>query len=192
MNTNIDNNQYLNNIKDLKILCPNIYNDSRGYFYESWNKENFDSIIKDEVTFYQDNHSSSSKGVIRGLHYQIEPNPQAKLIRCIVGSIFDVAVDIRKDSKTFGQWSGLELSEVNKFQLLIPEGFAHGFLSLEENSILYYKTTNNWNKSLERSIIWDDKDINIKWPLKSIPPIISNKDINAVSLSEAIKRKDIF
>ena len=175
----------------IKII-PDVFSDERGYFLESWNSKNLNKNLNKELIFTQDNISKSKKNVIRGLHYQIEPNPQAKLVRCISGSIFDVAVDIRKNSKTFGQWTGIELSEVNKFQLLIPEGFAHGFLSLEDDSILYYKTTNNWNKSLERTIIWNDKDINITWPLNSISPILSNKDINAVSLSEAIKLRDIF
>lgn len=180
------------NIEGLIKIVPDVYYDERGYFLESWNSKNLNKYLSNKFIFYQDNLSKSRKNVIRGLHYQIEPNPQVKLIRCISGAVFDVAVDIRKNSKTFGQWTGLELSEKNKFQLLIPVGFAHGFLSLEEDSILYYKTTNNWDKDLERTIIWDDKGIDIKWPLNGITPILSNKDKKAVSLSDAIKLKDIF
>ena len=179
-------------LQGLVKIVPDVFYDERGYFLESWNSKNLNNFISKKLIFSQDNLSKSKKNVLRGLHYQIEPNPQAKLIRCISGSIFDVAVDIRKNSNTFGHWTGLELSEKNKFQLLIPEGFAHGFLSLEDDSILYYKTTRNWNKNSERTIFWDDKSINIEWPLNGISPIISNKDKNSRTLLEAIKLKDIF
>ena len=152
-------------IEGLIKIIPDVYNDERGYFLESWNENNLNKFLGREIKFTQDNVSKSKKNVIRGLHYQIEPNPQSKLIRCLSGSIFDVAVDIRINSKTFGQWAAIELSEQNKFQLLIPEGFAHGFLSLENDSILYYKTTNKWVKELERTILWNDKEIDILWPL---------------------------
>ena len=179
-------------IEGLIQISPDVYTDERGYFLESWNENNLNKFLGREIKFTQDNVSKSKKNVIRGLHYQIEPNPQSKLIRCLSGSIFDVAVDIRINSKTFGQWAGIELSEKNKFQLLIPEGFAHGFLSLENDSILYYKTTDKWYKELERSILWNDKEIDILWPLLNEDLIISQKDENAFSLSEAIKLNYIF
>ena len=179
-------------IDGLLYISPDVFNDERGYFLESWNESNLNKFLGREIKFTQDNISKSKKNVIRGLHYQIKPNPQAKLIRCLSGSIFDVAVDIRINSKTFGQWAGIKLSENNKFQLLIPEGFAHGFLSLENDSILYYKTTNKWHKELERTILWNDKEIDILWPLLNQTPIISQKDANAISLSDAIKSNDIF
>ena len=122
----------------------------------------------------------------------MDPSSQDKLIRCLSGSIFDVAVDIRKNSKTFGQWAGLEISEKNKFQLLVPKGFAHGFLSLAEDSILYYKVTNLWDKKLEKTIKWNDKNIDIQWPLSINFPLISSKDKSGLSLEEAIKLKYIF
>ena len=122
----------------------------------------------------------------------MNPSPQEKLIRCLSGSIFDVAVDIRKNSKTFGQWAGVEISEKNKFQLLVPEGFAHGFLSLAEDSILYYKVSNLWDKKLEKTLKWNDKIIDIQWPLSTNIPLISAKDKSGISLEEAIKLKYIF
>ena len=173
-------------------LIPDIFCDNRGYFFETWNSEKLNQYLGKELLFVQDNISKSRKNVIRGLHYQIPPMPQAKLVNCISGSIFDVVVDIRFKSRTFGQWAGLTLSEQNKYQLLIPEGFAHGFLSLEEDSIIYYKTTNRWEKNLEKAINWNDKKIDISWPLKDKDPIISDKDKKAISLLEAIKLRDIF
>ncbi len=179
-------------IDGLIQIIPDVYNDERGYFLESWNNNKLNKFLGREIKFTQDNISKSKKNVIRGLHYQIKPNPQAKLIRCLAGSIFDVAVDIRINSKTFGQWAGIKLSEKNKFQFLIPEGFAHGFLSLENNSIIYYKITNKWVKELERAIVWNDKEIDILWPLPDKDFILSQKDENAFSFSEAIKLNDIF
>ncbi len=172
-------------------IIPDVFDDERGYFLEGWNESKLNKYIDKKLIFTQDNISKSKKDVIRGLHYQIEPRAQAKLVRCIYGSVFDVAVDIRKSSKTFGQWAGIVLSEKNKFQLLVPEGYAHGFLSLENNSIIYYKATSNWDKSLERSIIWNDPKINILWPLKN-SPIINTKDKNAITLEKALNLKEIF
>ena len=179
-------------LEGLIKIKPDIYNDERGYFYEGWNSKKLNQHIEKDLVFKQDNISKSKKNVLRGLHYQLPPTPQSKLVRCISGSILDVAVDIRKSSKTFGKWTAIKLSEENKFQLFIPEGFAHGFLSLQDNSIIYYKTSNNWDKNLERTIKWDDEDIKIFWPLKKIKPLISEKDKKGISLKEAIKLEEIF
>lgn len=179
-------------LEGLIHIIPDVFNDDRGYFLESWNSKKINEYLGKELIFTQDNISKSKKNVIRGLHYQMNPSPQEKLIRCLSGSIFDVAVDIRKNSKTFGQWAGLEISEKNKFQLLVPEGFAHGFLSLAEDSILYYKVSNLWDKKLEKTLKWDDQNIDIKWPLSTNSPLISTKDKSGFSLEEAIELKYIF
>ena len=168
--------------KGLFLISPQIFNDYRGSFYESWNKSVFNKKINSEVNFVQDNHSSSIKGVLRGLHYQTKPFPQGKLVRCISGKIFDVAVDLRNNSKTFGNWFGVELSSKNKKQLWIPEGFAHGFLTISNSAEVLYKTTHYWNKDCEKSIRWDDKTLDIKWPLYKVNrefPLISIKDEEA-------------
>jgi len=148
------------------ILCfsPTIYNDDRGFFYESWNLKNFNKIVGKNITFVQDNHSRSAKGVIRGLHYQVAPHAQGKLIRCVMGEIFDVVVDLRRDSPSYGEWGGIFLSSSNFKQLWIPPGFAHGFLTLTEFAEINYKVTDFWFKECERSIKWDDKSVNIVWP----------------------------
>ena len=180
------------NILDGPILIePKLFEDARGFFFESWNKSTFNNSVNKEIIFSQDNHSCSKKGVLRGLHYQIPPTPQGKLVRCINGEIFDVAVDLRKKSETFGEWISAKLSNNNKLMLWIPIGFAHGFLSLEENSEVIYKASGNYSKQFERSIIWNDPTINIKWPLQSInfnEPILSDKDEKACLIEEA----DIF
>ena len=173
------------------LLEPKLFEDPRGFFFESWNNSIFNNYANKEIIFSQDNHSCSKKGVLRGLHYQIPPTPQGKLVRCISGEIFDVAVDLRKRSETFGEWIGAHLSSHNKLMLWIPTGFAHGFLSLEENSEVVYKTSGNYDKQLERSIIWNDPKININWPFQRInyqEPILSDKDKNASLLMVA----DIF
>ena len=170
------------------IIEPAIFKDNRGFFYESWNQILFNKIVGEEVKFLQDNHSVSNIGVLRGLHYQIEPKPQGKLVRCIAGSIFDVAVDIRKSSPTFGEWTKIILNSVNKLMIWIPVGFAHGFLSLEDKSEVLYKTSELWSKDQERSIRWNDKKININWPLKDInfsEPLLSEKDARAPFLINA-------
>ena len=180
------------NILDGPLLVePTLFEDARGFFFESWNGSTFNNSLKKEIIFSQDNHSCSKKGVLRGLHYQIPPTPQGKFVRCISGEIFDVAVDLRKRSETFGEWISANLSSSNKLMLWIPVGFAHGFLSLEDNSEVIYKASGNYSKELERSIIWNDLTINIKWPLQNInfnEPILSEKDKNASLLKEA----DIF
>ena len=180
-----------NMFEGVYLIQPRVFQDNRGFFYESWNKKSFNKIVGEEVNFLQDNHSLSSLGVLRGLHYQIEPKPQGKLVRCISGSVFDVAVDIRKNSTTFGEWTSVVLDELNRLMLWIPNGFAHGFLSLKEKSEVIYKASGNYSKEHERSIIWNDPSINIKWPLQIInndEPNLSEKDANAPSLDNA----DIF
>ena len=184
-----------NIISDLFLISPNIFHDSRGHFYESWNKNIFDNVIGKGIDFMQDNQSSSLKGVLRGLHYQINPYPQGKLIKCLKGEIFDVAVDLRKSSNTFCEWIGIVLNEENKKQLWIPEGFAHGFLTMSNTADVLYKTNNFWNKDHERCIKWDDKNLGIQWPLNNINlqyPIVSTKDKNGASLDEAISNFEIF
>ncbi len=170
------------------LIKPDTYSDSRGYFYESWNQISFNHYLGEDVTFFQDNHSSSIIGVLRGLHYQIHPKPQGKLVRCTKGSIFDVAVDIRKNSATFGEWVSVKLNNLNKFMFWIPVGFAHGFLSLKDESEVLYKTSGFYSKEHQRSIRWDDKTLNIKWPLQKIKlsePILSERDKNAPYFNQA-------
>ena len=184
---NISSNK--GNILDgVYIIKPKIIQDDRGFFYESWNQELFNQAVGEEVNFQQDNHSSSKVGVLRGLHYQIGTKPQGKLVRCISGSVFDVAVDIRKSSSTFGEWASVVLDSVKKIMIWIPAGFAHGFLSLEENSEVLYKASDLWSKEQERSIRWNDRDININRPLKDLyfsEPRLSEKDSKASFLKNA-------
>ncbi|HDD8775847.1 TPA: dTDP-4-dehydrorhamnose 3,5-epimerase [Escherichia coli] len=162
-------------IPDVLIFEPKVFGDERGFFMESFNQKVFEEAVGRKVEFVQDNHSKSSKGVLRGLHYQLEPYAQGKLVRCVVGEVFDVAVDIRKSSPTFGKWVGVSLSAENKRQLWIPEGFAHGFLVLSETAEFLYKTTNYYHPISERGVKWDDPCIDIKWPLVS-SPLLSEKD----------------
>ncbi len=173
------------------LIEPKIFNDERGSFFESWNQSTFDRLSGDKIIFSQDNHSTSHLGVLRGLHYQIPPIPQGKLVRCISGQIYDVAVDIRKNSVTFGEWISAKLDNENKLMLWIPIGFAHGFLSLKDNSQVIYKASGKYSKEHERSIKWNDKTLNIKWPLQIInnqEPSLSEKDASAQLLNKA----DIF
>ncbi len=162
------------NIPDIILIAPKVFYDERGFFTESYKRSEF---IKNgiEVEFNQDNHSKSTKGVLRGLHYQTAPKGQAKLIQCIKGSIFDVAVDIRKESPSFGQWVGEILSEENKHILYIPEGFAHGFLVLSDIAEITYKVSNEYSKEHERGLLWNDPDINISWGI-DYEPVLSEKD----------------
>ncbi|EFH8864468.1 TPA: dTDP-4-dehydrorhamnose 3,5-epimerase, partial [Escherichia coli] len=160
-------------IPDVLIFEPKVFSDERGFFFESFNQKVFEEAVGRKVKFVQDNHSKSSKGVLRGLHYQLEPYAQAKLVRCMVGEVFDVAVDIRKSSPTFGKWVGVNLSAENKHQLWIPEGFAHGFLVLSNTAEVLYKTNNYYNKENERNIIWNDNTIDIDWPELNINVILS-------------------
>ena len=163
-------------LEGILLLRPKIFKDSRGFFMESWNSKEFNEAAKNEINFVQDNHSYSFKGVLRGLHYQFSPYPQGKLVRCLSGKIFDVAVDIRKKSKTFGQWIGVTLDSVKHNQLWIPEGFAHGFLTLSTEANVAYKTTQYWMKDYELTIKWDDPYISIDWPNINTQPILSDKD----------------
>ncbi|WP_419224980.1 dTDP-4-dehydrorhamnose 3,5-epimerase [Acinetobacter sp. A2] len=168
-------------IKDLLIFEPRVFRDDRGWFMESFNQQIFEKALADRgleiPNFVQDNHSFSKKGVLRGLHYQLNPHAQGKLVRVVQGRAWDVAVDIRKDSETFGQWVGVELSSENYKQFWIPAGFAHGFIALEDNTQFLYKTTDYYSKECERSIFWDDSTLAIDWPLKDIEEVIvSNKD----------------
>ncbi|HGA6708249.1 TPA: dTDP-4-dehydrorhamnose 3,5-epimerase, partial [Salmonella enterica subsp. enterica serovar Aberdeen] len=141
------------------------FSDERGFFMESFNQKVFEEAVGRKIEFVQDNHSKSTKGVLRGLHYQVEPYAQGKLVRCIAGEVFDVAVDIRKDSETFGKWVGVNISSENKRQLWIPEGFAHGFLVLSDSADFLYKTSNYYSPIHERGIVWNDPTININWPI---------------------------
>lgn len=170
-------------IAEVLIVEPQVFGDSRGFFMESWNKRDFSQIT--DIIFVQDNQSRSKKGVVRGLHFQLPPHAQAKLVRCVVGSIFDVAVDIRRSSPTFGQWVGVELSAENKKQLWIPEGFAHGFVALTDYAEVFYKTNEYWHKESEGSIRWDDPTLNIQWPL-DVNPCLSEKDAVAPFFKDAI------
>ncbi|HBD5271083.1 TPA: dTDP-4-dehydrorhamnose 3,5-epimerase [Escherichia coli] len=171
-------------IPDVLIFEPKVFGDERGFFFESFNQKVFEEAVGRKVEFVQDNHSKSSKGVLRGLHYQLEPYAQGKLVRCVVGEVFDVAVDIRKSSSTFGKWVGVNLSTENKRQLWIPEGFAHGFLVLSETAEFLYKTTNYYHPESDRGIIWDDKEIGIVWPCES-KVLLSAKDARQPTLSVA-------
>lgn len=172
-------------IPDVLITEPRVFGDSRGFFFESFNQRNFSRMTGLDVNFVQDNHSRSGKGVLRGLHYQIH-QPQGKLVRVVRGAVFDVAVDIRKSSPTFGQWVGAELTEENHLQLWIPPGFAHGFYVLSDSADFLYKTTEYYLPDLERSIAWNDPEIAISWPIEQgTHPVISAKDEKAARLADA-------
>ena len=171
-------------IPDVVLIEPDIFGDERGFFFESFNHEKFAQATGLSPTFVQDNHSKSTKGVIRGLHYQLPLKAQGKLVRVIQGEVFDVAVDIRRSSPTFGKWVGEHLSAENKKQLWIPEGFAHDFMTITETAEFLYKTTNYYSPEHERSIRWDDPDIGIDW-VKDVIPILSTKDAQAPGLNDA-------
>lgn len=171
-------------IPDVLIIEPDIFGDERGFFFESFNQQKFEAAIGEKVDFVQDNHSKSAKGVLRGLHYQLPPNAQGKLVRVVEGKVFDVAVDIRKNSPTFGYWVGEILSAENKKQLWIPEGFAHGFLTLSQTAEFLYKTTNYYAPQSDRSIVWNDPEIKVQWP-EVVEPQLSEKDAKAVSFRQA-------
>ena len=173
------------NIPDLLLIEPTIFGDARGFFYESFNHKEFVEKTGITTPFVQDNHSRSMQGVLRGLHYQVK-QPQGKLIRVVQGKIFDVAVDLRKESPTFGKWEGVELSEENHYQLWVPPGFAHGFLVLSPNAEVLYKTTDYYAPRYEKTILWDDPTLAITWPLGDGIKL-SEKDRSGVSFQEAIK-----
>lgn len=168
-------------IAGVLIFEPKVFGDDRGFFFESFNQNTFESAVGHSVSFVQDNHSKSTKGVLRGLHYQLAPHAQGKLVRCTAGEVFDVAVDIRRGSPTFGQWIGVTLSAENKRQLWIPEGFAHGFVTLSDSAEFLYKTTQFYNPQSERCLMWDDKTLNITWP-DAGELTLSEKDKQGMSL----------
>jgi dTDP-4-dehydrorhamnose 3,5-epimerase len=171
-------------IQDLKVVEPKVFGDHRGWFMETYNAEAFQKAGMD-IRFVQDNQSfSATKGTLRGLHYQLNPKAQTKLVRCTKGAIYDVAVDIRKGSPTFGKWFGIELSAENKKQLLIPQGFAHGFMTITDDVEVQYKVDNLYAPDCDRGIIWNDPAIGIEWPL-DITPVLSEKDEKAPLLKEA-------
>ncbi len=170
-------------IPDVLLIEPRVFGDERGFFYESFNERQWQKSTGLYRNFVQDNHSRSIKGVLRGLHYQIQ-QPQGKLVRVVVGEVFDVAVDLRRGSPSFGKWVGVILSAANKCQLWVPEGFAHGFLVLSENAEFLYRTTDYYAPEHERCILWNDADIGIDWPL-SHPPVLSAKDAVGGAFREA-------
>lgn len=166
------------------VLEPQVFGDNRGFFLESYNARQFETATGARPQFVQDNHSRSGQGVLRGLHYQVH-QPQGKLVRVTAGEVFDVAVDIRKSSPTFGKWYGHRLSAENKRQLWIPAGFAHGFLVLSDSADFLYKTTDYWAPEFERCIAWNDPDLAIDWPLSGMTPLISAKDAQGVAFRNA-------
>ena len=177
------------------ILNPVKFIDPRGFFFESWNEEKFNDIISKKVTFVQDNHSLSFQGVLRGLHFQKKPYAQGKLIRVISGKILDIIVDLRANSNTFKEWTSIVLSKRNRMQLWVPEGFAHGFITLTRTAEINYKTTQFWNKESERTIIWNDNNLNINWRLKYLKinsPIVSEKDSRGNTLEYLDNKGDLF
>lgn len=173
------------NIPDVKIIEPTVFGDERGFFMETWNLKRFEELVTGKpTTFVQDNHSKSKKGILRGLHYQTE-NTQGKLVRVVYGEVFDVAVDIRKNSPTFGQWVGEYLSAENKRQLWIPEGFAHGFYVTSNEAEFVYKCTDFYNSKAEISLFWADESLAINWPLSGTP-VLSEKDLNGITFEMII------
>ena len=185
-------NQIINGPLEIK---PKIFNDDRGYFYETWNAKDFEAKIDSKTSFVQDNQSFSKRGTLRGLHYQLNPMAQGKLVRVTKGIVFDVIVDLRQKSKTFKSWTSLILNCQDKNQIWIPEGFAHGFLTLSTKAIVEYKVTNYWEKSLERTILWNDSSISIEWPKidnNFVKPNLSSKDMNGFGLQSLINKGEVF
>ena len=181
------------------LLTPRVFQDDRGFFYESWNRRAFAEALNLPVdqspVFAQDNHSSSSFGVVRGLHFQLEPEPQAKLVRCVVGEIFDVAVDLRQSSPTFGHSVGALLSASNHQQLWVPVGFAHGFMTLSDQAEVLYKASHFWSKDCERSLLWNDPALGLPWPLDRLggqEACLAAKDAEAPTLAELASRGEVF
>ncbi len=173
-------------IPDVLIVQPKVFGDNRGFFFESFNENDFSKAVGKKTTFVQDNHSLSKKGVLRGLHYQMEQT-QGKLVRVVSGAVFDVAVDLRKSSSTYGKWVGVELSADNKKQLWVPPGFAHGFLVLSEAAEFLYKTTDYWHAVSEKCIVWNDSSLNIQWPDIGVNPILNPKDAGGLNWGDAPK-----
>jgi dTDP-4-dehydrorhamnose 3,5-epimerase len=175
-------------IPDVLVIEPKVFGDDRGFFFESFNEIDFSKEVGRKITFVQDNHSLSKKGVLRGLHYQMEQT-QGKLVRVVSGSVFDVAVDLRESSVTFRRWVGIELSADNKKQLWIPQGFAHGFLVLSDHAEFLYKTTDYWHAASEQCIVWNDPSLNIEWPDSGISPVLNPKDAEGFNWDGAPKFK---
>jgi len=172
-------------IPEVILFEPKVFGDDRGFFFESFNQRSFEEAVGRPVHFVQDNHSRSARHVLRGLHYQMAPRAQGKLVRVVQGEVFDVAVDVRRSSPTFGQWVGAHLSAANKCQLWIPEGFAHGFVTLSDSAEFLYKTTDFYAPEAERAIIWNDAQLAIDWPLKGETPVLSGKDQVAPRFADA-------
>lgn len=170
-------------IPEVLLIEPKVFGDTRGFFYESFNQKAFNEATGLDLPFVQDNHSRSARGVLRGLHYQLPPHAQGKLVRVVRGAVFDVAVDVRKSSPTFGQWVGIELSEENHRQFWVPPGFAHGFVVLSESADFLYKTTDYYAPSHERCIAWNDPAIGVRWPDIGMSPLLSAKDQLGVALA---------
>ncbi|MGB1307421.1 MAG: dTDP-4-dehydrorhamnose 3,5-epimerase [Oceanihabitans sp.] len=175
------------NLKGCFVITPEVYADSRGYFMESFNQEKFNKAINNQTTFVQDNESKSSKGVLRGLHFQKGENAQAKLVRVTQGSVLDVCVDLREESPTFGSYFSIVLNAIQKKQLFVPRGFAHGFLVLENNTVFNYKCDNYYNKAAEGGIIYNDKTLNIDWNFPEEALIFSNKDLKLPTFETLFK-----
>ena len=171
-------------IPNVLIFEPQVFSDERGFFMGSFNQKDFEAAIGHAVSFVQDNHSKSMKNVLRGLHYQLPPKEQGKLVRVVQGEVFDVAVDIRRNSPTFGRWTGINLSAENKLQLWIPAGFAHGFLAVSDTAEFFYKTTGYYSPENQQCIAWDDPDISVNWPLDG-DPVLSDRDRQGSRLSFA-------
>lgn len=184
---NLENLSVMNlaptDIGDVLVFEPRVFRDDRGFFFESWNARNFNRAVGSDIQFVQDNHSHSARNVLRGLHYQIK-QPQGKLVRAVRGRIFDVAVDIRTSSPSYGRWTGVELSDENCRQLWVPAGFAHGFLVLSESADVLYKATDYYAPEHERCLAWNDPDVGIAWPLQAAP-VLSPKDAAGLPLREA-------
>ena len=177
------------------IFTPKRFFDERGFFYESWNKKIFDQFCKKNINFVQENNSCSFLGVLRGLHFQTDPFAQGKLVKVIKGEIYDVIVDLREKSKTFAEWALIKMSKKNRKQLWVPKGFAHGFITRTKTAEIQYKVTSFWNKNSEKTILWNDKDLNINWELDSLKcdnPIISQKDSEGSSLRFLQEHKALF
>ena len=172
-------------LPEVLILEPRVFGDARGFFTESWNEQTFNKAVGHDVRFVQDNHSRSARGVLRGLHFQLPPHTQGKLVRVVSGAVFDVAVDMRRSSANFGRWVGVELSADNHRQLWVPPGFAHGFLVLSETADFLYKTTDFYAPQAEGCVRWDDPTIGIQWPQTGVAPMLAEKDAKAPLLAEA-------
>ena len=172
-------------LPEVLIVEPRVFGDARGFFTESWNERAFNEAVGHEVRFVQDNHSRSARGVLRGLHFQLPPHAQGKLVRCVAGAVFDVAVDMRRSSPRFGRWVGVELTAENHRQLWIPPGFAHGFVVTSDSADFLYKATDYYAPQAEGSVRWDDPAIGIAWPELGMAPLLADKDARAPLLAEA-------